>query len=75
MPVPARLALNIAAISTSGPSLPSPDAATPTFYDALIVASALEAGCTTLLSEDIQDGRVIDGRLTIRNPFMAKSSP
>lgn len=38
-------------------------------YDALIVASALEAGCTTLLSEDMQDGRVIDGRLTIRNPF------
>jgi predicted nucleic acid-binding protein len=45
------------------------------FYDALIVASALEAGCTTLLSEDMQDGRVIDGRLTIRNPFKAASPP
>lgn len=39
------------------------------FYDALIVASALQAGCSTLLSEDMQDGRVIDGRLTICNPF------
>lgn len=39
------------------------------FYDALIVASALEAGCATLLSEDMQDGRVIEGRLTIRDPF------
>jgi len=39
------------------------------FYDSLIVASALEAGCTTLLSEDMQDSRVVDGRLTIRNPF------
>ena len=39
------------------------------FYDALIIASALQAGCTTLLSEDMQDGRVIDGRLTIYNPF------
>lgn len=39
------------------------------FYDALIVASALDAGCTTLLSEDMQDGQVIEGRLTIRNPF------
>ncbi len=39
------------------------------FYDALIVASALEAGCTTLLSEDMQDGLVIEGRLTIENPF------
>jgi predicted nucleic acid-binding protein len=38
-------------------------------YDALIAAAALEAGCTTLYSEDLQDGQVIDGRLTIRNPF------
>jgi len=40
-------------------------------HDALIVASALEARCNTLLSEDMQDGRVIDGSLTIRNPFGA----
>jgi predicted nucleic acid-binding protein len=39
------------------------------FYDALIVASAREAGCDTLLSEDMQHGRVIDRALTIRNPF------
>jgi predicted nucleic acid-binding protein len=39
------------------------------FYDALIVASALQAGCTTLPSEDMQNGRTFDGRLTIRNPF------
>lgn len=38
-------------------------------YDALVVAAALEAQCTTLYSEDLQDGQVIDGRLTIRNPF------
>ena len=38
-------------------------------FDALIVASALEARCTILYSEDMQDGQVIDGRLTIRNPF------
>ena len=41
------------------------------FYDALIVASALEAGCNTLLSEDMQHGRKIEG-LTIRNPFAAR---
>src|SRR6266446_7727860 len=39
------------------------------FYDSLIVASAIEAGCSTLLSEDMQDGRKIGGALTIRNPF------
>jgi predicted nucleic acid-binding protein len=38
-------------------------------YDALIVASALEARCAVLYSEDMQDGQVIDHRLTIRNPF------
>ena len=38
-------------------------------YDALIVASALEARCTILYSEEMQDGQVIDGRLTFRNPF------
>lgn len=40
-------------------------------YDALIVASAMEAGCRTLFSEDMQHGRVFAGQLTIRNPFAA----
>ena len=40
-------------------------------YDALIVSAALDAACTTLYSEDFQPGQVIDGRLTIRNPFIA----
>ena len=39
------------------------------FYDALIAAAALEGECAILYSEDLQDGQVIDGRLTIRNPF------
>jgi predicted nucleic acid-binding protein len=39
------------------------------FYDATIVASALEAGCDTLHSEDPQDGQVIEKQLTLRNPF------
>jgi predicted nucleic acid-binding protein len=43
------------------------------FYDALIVAAAIEAGCDTLLSEDLQHGRIVDG-LTIRNPFAASST-
>jgi predicted nucleic acid-binding protein len=39
------------------------------FYDALIVAAAIEAGCDILYSEDMQHGRSI-GALTIRNPFL-----
>jgi predicted nucleic acid-binding protein len=38
-------------------------------YDSLIVASALEANCAILYSEDMRDGQVIDGRMRIRNPF------
>jgi predicted nucleic acid-binding protein len=38
-------------------------------YDALIVAAALEGECNILYSEDLHAGQVIDGRLTIRNPF------
>jgi predicted nucleic acid-binding protein len=38
-------------------------------WDALIVASALLAGCGTLHSEDMQHGQVIDGSLTVINPF------
>lgn len=39
------------------------------FWDSLIIASALAAGCTRLVSEDMRDGQVIDGTLTIVNPF------
>lgn len=39
------------------------------FYDALIVAAALESGSTTLYSEDLQDGQVIDRVLAVKNPF------
>jgi predicted nucleic acid-binding protein len=39
------------------------------FYDALILAAALEAGCETLYSEDFQHGRRF-GDLTILNPFV-----
>lgn len=42
------------------------------FYDSLIVASALLARCKILLSEDMADGQVIEG-LMIRNPFAARA--
>jgi len=44
------------------------------FYDALIVAAALQAGCETLYSEDMQDGGKI-GALTIVNPFAPAAKP
>jgi predicted nucleic acid-binding protein len=43
-------------------------------YDALMIAAALESGCGTLYSEDLQDGQMIEGRLTVRNPFTKASA-
>jgi len=39
------------------------------WYDSLIISSALDAGCSTLYSEDMQHGQFIEGRLEIVNPF------
>ncbi len=39
------------------------------FYDSLIVAAAIEAGCTRLLTEDLQHGQEIE-TLTVINPFV-----
>ena len=38
-------------------------------FDALTIAAALRAGCDVLLSEDMQHGMLIDGRLRVVNPF------
>jgi predicted nucleic acid-binding protein len=38
------------------------------WYDALILAAAIEAHCVTLYSEDFQDGRKLEN-VTIKNPF------
>jgi predicted nucleic acid-binding protein len=40
------------------------------FWDGLIARAALKSGCRTLLSEDMQHGRIIDG-LKIINPFLS----
>lgn len=38
-------------------------------YDAMIVSAALIAGCTTLWTEDMHDGLLIEDRLRVVNPF------
>jgi predicted nucleic acid-binding protein len=40
------------------------------YYDSLILASALECNCDYLLSEDMNDGQVIDKQLEIVNIFV-----
>ncbi len=39
------------------------------FWDALIVAASAASGCTTIYSEDLNAGQLIDG-VRIVNPFV-----
>jgi predicted nucleic acid-binding protein len=39
------------------------------FWDCQVVAAALLARCTRLLTEDLQHGQVIDGRLRVVDPL------
>ena len=40
------------------------------YYDSLIIATAIENNCSVLYTEDMQDGQVIEGKLKIINPFL-----
>jgi predicted nucleic acid-binding protein len=39
-------------------------------FDSIIVASALEAECDILYSEDLHHGLIVEDKLTILNPFV-----
>jgi predicted nucleic acid-binding protein len=39
------------------------------FWDSMMVASALDNYCSILYSEDMQSDQIIDGRMQIINPF------
>ncbi|MCL2446650.1 MAG: PIN domain-containing protein [Oscillospiraceae bacterium] len=39
------------------------------YYDCVMLASALQHNCNIFYTEDLAHGQVIDGRLTITNPF------
>ena len=39
-------------------------------FDSIIVASALEANCVTLYSEDMHHGLLVENRMEIINPFI-----
>ena len=39
------------------------------FYDSMIISSALESNCSLLYSEDMSDGQIIEDKLKILNPF------
>jgi predicted nucleic acid-binding protein len=44
------------------------------YYDSLIIASAIEYNCDILYSEDLQHGQIIEKKLKIINPYLLQSS-
>lgn len=68
-PIRAILQVNPLATETHDLGLQLAERYQVSIYDAMIAASALLAGCKTLLSEDMQDGQVIERTLRVRNPF------
>ncbi|WP_375417369.1 PIN domain-containing protein [uncultured Hymenobacter sp.] len=39
------------------------------WFDSLIISAALECGCETLYSEDLQHGQLVESTLRVINPF------
>lgn len=39
------------------------------YWDSLVIASAIENNCSILYTEDMQDGQIISNSVTIINPF------
>lgn len=60
--------VHVATISTHERGLDLAERYRFSIYDSMLVAAALEAGCHTFWSEDLQHGQRIE-TLTIRNPF------
>ncbi len=44
------------------------------YWDALLIATAAEAGCTVMLTEDMADGSTLHG-VRIMNPFIGDALP
>jgi len=65
----AMLTVQPMTVSTHDAGLALAKRTTLSIYDAMIVASVLDADCETLWSEDMQPGMLIDGRLRIVNSF------
>lgn len=42
------------------------------WFDAVILATALDSNCTMIYSEDLQDGLLLEQRMRVINPFSAR---
>lgn len=64
-----RLELSIVSLTTIRKALQLKHAYRYSYFDSLMLASALENECDILYSEDFQDGQIVEERLRIINPF------
>jgi predicted nucleic acid-binding protein len=58
-------------VSTMRAALVTVAAGRASWWDALLVATAAEAGCTTILTEDLSDGGSLHG-VRVLNPFAGR---
>ncbi|MBS4024031.1 MAG: PIN domain-containing protein [Dethiobacter sp.] len=61
--------INVVSVYSVKKALDISDKYRYSYYDSLILASALENECKFLITEDMQDGQIIDKCLTILNIF------
>ena len=64
-----RTEVSIVGLSTIRQALQLKQSYRYSYFDSLMLASAIENECDTLYSEDFQDGQTIEGHLQIANPF------
>ncbi len=64
-----RLELSIVSLSTIREALMLKQSYRYSYFDSLMLASALESECDILYSEDFQDGQIVEKRMRITNPF------
>ena len=57
-----------ASVSTVRATLADAVAGRASYWDALLIATAAEAGCALILTDDLQDGSTLGG-VEIHNPF------
>ena len=67
--LPQQLQIAIVTVKTIQSAIAISEKYQFSYFDSLIVASALEVGCNFLYTEDLHDGQEIDHKLTIFNPL------
>jgi len=70
-----KISVKIISENTINKAISLKDTYKYSYYDSLILASALEHNCEYIYSEDFQDSKQIENKLIIINPYKIKLFP